>query len=40
MNWNKCFELAKQKGLFKKYSKVESVKAAYFRAEKIKLIFF
>lgn len=34
MDWNKCFELAKEKGLFKKYTKMDSAKAAYFRAKK------
>lgn len=34
MDWNKCFELAKEKGLFKKYTKMDSAKAAYFRAIK------
>ncbi|KAI8061409.1 hypothetical protein BDF21DRAFT_321955, partial [Thamnidium elegans] len=28
MDWNKCFELAKEKGLFKKYTKIDSAKAA------------
>ncbi|KAI8083245.1 uncharacterized protein B0P05DRAFT_536668 [Gilbertella persicaria] len=34
MDWKKCFELAKEKGLFKKYTKMDSAKAAYFRAKK------
>ncbi|KAI8083221.1 uncharacterized protein B0P05DRAFT_536564 [Gilbertella persicaria] len=34
MDWSKCFELAKEKGLFKKYTKMDSAKAAYFRAKK------
>ncbi|KAI9274367.1 hypothetical protein BDA99DRAFT_431648 [Phascolomyces articulosus] len=34
MDWNTCFELGKEKGLFKKYSKVHSEKSAYFRAKR------
>ncbi|KAG0182697.1 hypothetical protein DFQ29_002827 [Apophysomyces sp. BC1021] len=34
MDWNQCFEAGKQKGLFKKYAKYQSVKSAYFRAKK------
>ncbi|KAI7853909.1 hypothetical protein BDC45DRAFT_441364, partial [Circinella umbellata] len=34
MDWKKCFELAKEKGLFKKYTKVHSAKTAYFRAKR------
>ena len=34
MDWNKCFELAKEKGLFRKYTKMDSAKSAYFRAKK------
>lgn len=34
MDWNKCFELGKEKGLFKKYTKMDSAKAAYLRAKK------
>lgn len=34
MDWNNCFKLGKEKGLFKRYTKMESAKAAYFRAKK------
>lgn len=41
MDWNKCFELTKEKRLFEKYTKMDSAKAAYFRAKKgIKNICF